>query len=101
MRPRHLSSAARARVRPATLAIALLSALPAALEAMDLFSGRQLRWAFSVVQEQRAMMRAVARGGTVPPPDTLSRELPIPIIPAAPPPPPLVQSGRTPCVDSC
>jgi hypothetical protein len=36
----------------------------AALQAMELFSGRRLRWAFSVVQQQRALMRVIAHGGT-------------------------------------
>jgi hypothetical protein len=38
----------------------------AATEAMRLFAGRQLRWAYDVVREQRAIMGAVVRGGSVP-----------------------------------
>ncbi len=39
----------------------------AALDAMDLFTGRQLRWAYDVVREQRAIMGSVVRGGSIPP----------------------------------
>ncbi|HEY5220168.1 MAG TPA: hypothetical protein VIJ16_10190 [Gemmatimonadaceae bacterium] len=45
----------------------------AAGRAMGLLSGRQLRQAFAVVQEQRSLMRAVVRGGTVPDLGTPSR----------------------------
>ena len=38
----------------------------AALDAMDLFTGRQLRWAYDVVREQRAIMGSVVRGGSIP-----------------------------------
>jgi hypothetical protein len=38
----------------------------AATAAMNLFSGRQLRRAYTIVREQRTMMGAVVRGGTVP-----------------------------------
>jgi hypothetical protein len=38
----------------------------AATAAMNLFSGQQLRRAYTVVREQRTMMGAVVRGGTVP-----------------------------------
>ncbi|HVB30610.1 MAG TPA: hypothetical protein VNE60_03680 [Gemmatimonadaceae bacterium] len=38
----------------------------AAEEAMALFSGPQLRRVYNVVREQRTMMRAIVRGGTVP-----------------------------------
>ena len=38
----------------------------AALAAMDMFTGPQLRRAYNVIREQRTMMGAVVRGGTVP-----------------------------------
>jgi hypothetical protein len=49
----------------------------AALDAMDLFTGRQLRWAYDVVRQQRTIMAGVIRGGNVPQrtaaPDTIRR----------------------------